>query len=75
MRNGLEQSVKKEEIPTKVEPKYDQVKFVKPVLGKNISRKMVEYKEIPREQMRSVSNKPRGNQRNFNNLVSHKLGN
>ena len=43
------QSVKKEEIPTKVEPKIEQVKFVRPVLGKNISRKMVDYNEVPRE--------------------------
>ena len=64
------QNVKKEEIPTKFKPKIEQVKFVKPVLGNNFSRKMVEYNEIPREQMERFNNKPRGNQRNFNNLVS-----
>lgn len=45
-----------------------------PVLGKGISRKMVEYNEVPRDQMKWFYNKPRGNQRNFNNLVSNKLG-
>jgi hypothetical protein len=68
-------TVKKEEIPTQVKPKVEQVKFVKPVLGNKLSRRMVEYKEVPREQMRSFDNKPRGNQRNFNNLVSQRLGN
>jgi hypothetical protein len=67
--------IKKEEIPTRVEPKVEQVKFARPVLGNNISRKMVEYNEVPRDQMKRFYNKPRGNQRNFNNLVSNKLGN
>ena len=67
-------TVKKEEIPTQVKPKVEQVKFVKPVLGNNFSRKMAEYNEVPREHMERFSNKPRGNQRNFNNLVSHRLG-
>lgn len=70
-----EQSVKKEEIPTQVKPKVEQVNFVKPVLGNKLSRRMVEYKEVPRKQMRCFDNKPRGNQRNFNNLVSQRLGN
>ena len=50
------------------------MKYVKHVLGQGISRKMVEYKEISRERMNGFNNKPRGNQRNFNNLVSNKLG-
>ena len=70
----LEQSVEKEEIPAKVEPKIEQVKFVRPVLGKGISRRLVEYNEISRGRMNGFNNKPRGNQRNFNNLVSNKLG-
>ena len=53
----LEQSVKKEEIPAKVEPKIEQVKFVRPVLGKGISRKMVEYNEVPRGQLNGFYNK------------------
>ena len=61
----LEQSVEKEEIHAKVEPKIEQVKYVKPVLRQGISRKMVEYKEISRERMNGFNNKPRGNHRNL----------
>jgi hypothetical protein len=72
------QNTEKEEIP-KVDnfkvKEIKQVKFVKPVLGHAISRKMADYNEVPREQMRRFDNRPRGNQRNFNNLVSNKLGN
>ena len=35
---------------------------------------MAEYSEVPREQMRRFDNRPRGNQRNVNGLVSNKLG-
>ena len=44
------------------------------MLGQGIYRKMVEYNEVPRDQMKRFYNKPRGNHRNFNNLVSNKLG-
>ena len=66
--------VKQEEIPKVVESRINQVRFVKPVLGHAIAKKVVEYKEVPRQHMKRVDNKPRGNQRNFNNLVSQKLG-
>ena len=69
------QNVKKEEIPKVNEARVKQDRFLKPVLGHNMSRKVVEYNEVPRHHMERFTNKPRGNQRNFNNLVSHKLGN
>jgi hypothetical protein len=69
------QIVKGEEIPTSVESRFNQDRFAKPEFGRNISRRMVDYNEIPRDQMKRFNNMPRGNQRNFNNLVSHKLGN
>lgn len=59
---------------SKVEPQIKQTRFVKPRLGHAISRKIVEYIENPREQLRQVDNRLRGNQRNFNNLISHNLG-
>ncbi|PWA83924.1 ribonuclease H-like domain-containing protein [Artemisia annua] len=67
-------SVKQKEIPKVDESRVKQVEFLKPVLGHNMSKKVVEYNEVPRHHMKRINNKPRGNQRNFNNLVSHKLG-
>ena len=67
-------SDKQEEIPKTENSSEKQVRFTRPVLGHAISRKIAEYKEVPREQFRKIENRPRGNQRNFNGLVSNKLG-
>ena len=69
------QCAKKEEIPQFTKPKFNQNKFVKPALGRALSKRIVEYHETPRDHMKRFNNKPRGNQRSFNGLVSHKLGN
>ena len=53
----------------------NEKRFLKSVLGHAVSKKVVEYNEVPREQLNRFNNKPRGNQRSFNGLVSDRLGN
>ena len=65
-------TIKKVETP-RVESQVKQIRFVKPRLGQAISRRMAEYVEQPNEQVKQVDNRVRGNQRNFNNLISHRL--
>ncbi|GJV49242.1 hypothetical protein Tco_1439454 [Tanacetum coccineum] len=54
-----------------VKPSIAKIEFVKPKQHEKTARKIV--KEV--EKHRQNTHNPRGNQRNWNNLMSHKLGN